>query len=230
MVEFWGFWGFCCFILCHSASWLGFFFFFAASYFVVLRVGWVFGFFAAFYFVVLRIVGFLLLHTVSFCELVGFWGFLGFLLLHTLSFCELVGFFFFFGFCCFILCRSASWWGFGGFAASYLDILLFQGFKLNSWRVCVILYKTIIVKLLNKLIQLVSLISDSQAIIGPVTLPLPESDAKSVCPKEVCVIKRQTKRTWWIECSTCKQWFHQRCVKISKEKAKNDNLYCFKCT
>ena len=44
------------------------------------------------------------------------------------------------------------------------------------------------------------------------------------------VVKRQTKRTWWIECSTCKQWFHQRCVKISKEKAKNDNVYCFKCT
>ena len=31
-------------------------------------------------------LGFLLLHTLSFCELVGF---LGFLLLHTLSFCEL---------------------------------------------------------------------------------------------------------------------------------------------
>ena len=38
------------------------------------------------YFVVLRIdwfLGFLLIHTLSFCELVGF---LGFLLLHTLSF------------------------------------------------------------------------------------------------------------------------------------------------
>ena len=45
---------------------------FAASHFVVLRIGGVFGVFAASYFVVLRIGGFL--------------GFLGFLLLHTLSF------------------------------------------------------------------------------------------------------------------------------------------------
>ena len=48
---------------------------FAASYFVVLRIGGVFGgfgVFAASYFIVLRIGGFL--------------GFLGFLLLHTLSF------------------------------------------------------------------------------------------------------------------------------------------------
>ena len=43
----------------------------------------VFGVFAASYFIVLRIGGFLLLHTLSFCELMGF---LGFLLLHTLSF------------------------------------------------------------------------------------------------------------------------------------------------
>ena len=48
-------------------------------------------------------MGFLLLHSLSFCELVGF---LGFLLLHTLSF---------WGFCCFKLCRSASRWGFWGF-------------------------------------------------------------------------------------------------------------------
>ena len=54
---------------------------FAASYFVVLRIGGGFGFFFFFvasYFIVLRIGGFL--------------GFLGFLLLHTLSFCELMGF------------------------------------------------------------------------------------------------------------------------------------------
>ena len=81
-----GFWGFCFIILCHSVSGGVF----AASYFVILRVGGVLGF---------------LLH--SFCELMGFlvffccfilclsasWGgggggglgFLGFLL-HTLSF------------------------------------------------------------------------------------------------------------------------------------------------
>ena len=67
---------------------------FAASYFIVLRIGWVFGVFGVFaasYFVVLRVDGF-------------FWGFLGFLLLYTLSFCKLG-----WGFYCFILCRSENW-------------------------------------------------------------------------------------------------------------------------
>ena len=69
------------------------FFFLLLSYFVVLRIGGVFGVFAASYFIVLRIgeflgvLGFLLLHTLSFCELVGF---LGFLLLHS--------------------CHSERWW------------------------------------------------------------------------------------------------------------------------
>ena len=63
-VSWWGFWGFCC-IFCRSASWWGFwdFLVFSASYFVVLRVGGFLGF-----------LGFLLLHTLSFWELVGFLG------------------------------------------------------------------------------------------------------------------------------------------------------------
>ena len=71
--------------------------FFAAFYFVVLRVGGVFGFFAAFYFVVLRVGG-----------VFGFFAAFYFVV---------VSFFFF---CCFLLHRSASWWGFGvfGFFAS----------------------------------------------------------------------------------------------------------------
>ena len=97
-----------------------------------MRIGRVFGIFAASYFIVLRIggflgfLGFLLLHTLSFCELVRFLGFLGFLLLHTLSFLELVGFWGFWGFCCFILYRFKNRWVFGVFgifAASYFVVL-----------------------------------------------------------------------------------------------------------
>ena len=52
--------------------------------------------------------------------------FMGFLLLHSLSFCELVGFLGFWGFCCFILYRFKNRWVFGVFgffAASYFIVL-----------------------------------------------------------------------------------------------------------
>ena len=69
-----GFLGFCYFILYRFENrWV--FGVFAASYFIILRIGGVFGVFGVFatsYFIVLRIGGFL--------------GFLGLLLLHTLSF------------------------------------------------------------------------------------------------------------------------------------------------
>ena len=70
-MSWWGFGGFCCFILYHFENrWV--FGVFAASYFVVLRVDGVFGVFGVFatsYFIILRIggfLGFLLLHTLSF--------------------------------------------------------------------------------------------------------------------------------------------------------------------
>ena len=56
-MGFWDFWVFCCFILCRFENrWVfGVFGVFAASYFVVLRIGGFLGF-----------LGFLLLHTLSF--------------------------------------------------------------------------------------------------------------------------------------------------------------------
>ena len=87
-MVFFFFWGFCYFLLYHFENWWVFGVF-AASYFIILRIGEFLGFLG---FLLLHtlsfceLMGFLLLHTLSFCELVGFWGVLGFLLLHTLSF------------------------------------------------------------------------------------------------------------------------------------------------
>ena len=93
-----GFWDFCFFIVCCSASWWGFwefFFFFAALYFIVLRIGWVFGVFGVFAasnFIILRIGGIFGVFRVFaasyfiILRIGGFLGFWGFLLLHTLSF------------------------------------------------------------------------------------------------------------------------------------------------
>ena len=42
--------------------------------------------------------------------------------------------------------------------------------------------------------------------------------AKEKCPPETCLYKRNRKDAQWISCSSCKQWFHARCVGISKAK------------
>ena len=83
-----GFWGFCCFILDRFENWWVFGVF-AASYFVVLRVGGVFGVFGVFaasYFVVLRVGGVFGVFTPSYFIILRIGGIFGFMLFHTLSF------------------------------------------------------------------------------------------------------------------------------------------------
>ena len=76
-------------------------------------------------------MGFLLLHSLSFCELVGF---LGFLLLHTLSFCESVGFLGFLLLHTLSFCELVGFLGFLGFlllhTLSFCELVGFLGFLL----------------------------------------------------------------------------------------------------
>ena len=68
--------------------------------------------------------------------------------------------------------------------------------------------------------SLVSLDSESAA-----------ADNKEICPPNLCKMKKANKRSWWVQCSVveCGQWYHQRCVGISKRVAERDNFTCPKC-
>ena len=46
-----------------------------------------------------------------------------------------------------------------------------------------------------------------------------QDNEKDRCPSNICKMKRPNSRTWWVSCSTCGQWFHIRCVNLTKEKA-----------
>ena len=78
-------------------------------------------------------------------------------------------------------------------------------------------------------IPLVSVDSDSAALIKPQPTSLKKN--KEICPLNVCKMKRPNKRTWWVQCSVeeCGQWFHQRCVGITKEAARRDIYTCPDC-
>ena len=35
--------------------------------------------------------------------------------------------------------------------------------------------------------------------------------------------------TEWIHCDQCKRWFHQQCLRVSKEAAAAETFYCTRC-
>ena len=78
---------------------------------------------------------------------------------------------------------------------------------------------------------LISLDSNSSAMFKPVRADTKAS--KDVCPSAVCKMKRANKRTWWVQCSEekgCGQWYHQRCVGVTKNQAATKEYLCAKCS
>ena len=43
-------------------------------------------------------------------------------------------------------------------------------------------------------------------------------------------MKRESKRSWWVQCIECEQWYHIRCVNITKKEAEEHDFTCLKCT
>lgn len=52
---------------------------------------------------------------------------------------------------------------------------------------------------------------------------------KEQCPPGRCVMKRANKRTWWVQCVQCTQWYHIRCVKLTKKEAQDNEFTCEDC-
>lgn len=78
---------------------------------------------------------------------------------------------------------------------------------------------------------LISIDSNSGAMFKPVRADT--KDAKDVCPSAVCKMKRPNRRTWWVQCSEekgCGQWYHQRCVGVTKKQAATKEYLCTKCS
>ena len=80
--------------------------------------------------------------------------------------------------------------------------------------------------------NLISLHPETTAIIRPMvvqgSIEKQWSGNKDKCPKEICIVKKERAGAWWVQCTTCEQWFHQRCIKVSKKTLKND-YYCQIC-
>ena len=78
-------------------------------------------------------------------------------------------------------------------------------------------------------IMIISLNPTSNAIIKPVPAVnvtcTSWPGSKEKCPENVCKMKREREGTWWIQCTGCDQWFHQRCAGVTKKAAKKD-YYC----
>ena len=65
---------------------------------------------------------------------------------------------------------------------------------------------------------LVSTSETSEALLRPVPVH------KEKCPKETCTYKRERDGTPWVLCSSCGQWFHCRCVGLTKQQAKKSSM------
>ena len=93
-------------------------------------------------------------------------------------------------------------------------------------------------------LSLVSLDTNSNAVIKPVrraerSVPLQESKVteegqhedgdKERCQSNICKMKKPNSRTWWVSCCRCGQWFHIRCVNLTKAKAQNESFTCPNC-
>ena len=49
------------------------------------------------------------------------------------------------------------------------------------------------------------------------------------CPREVCILQRESINTFWIQCNCCNQWYHQWCLKISRKRAETKAFICKYC-
>ena len=57
-----------------------------------------------------------------------------------------------------------------------------------------------------------------------------EDGDKNVCPRSIlCKMKKPNSRTWWVSCCKCSQWYHIRCVNLTKKKAQNESFTCENC-
>ena len=56
-----------------------------------------------------------------------------------------------------------------------------------------------------------------------------EGSDKDRCPSNICKMKKPNSRTWWVSCGNCDQWFHIRCVNLTKKKAQNESFTCENC-
>ena len=53
---------------------------------------------------------------------------------------------------------------------------------------------------------------------------------KERCPREVCVYKRERAGVLMVECDGCNQWYHSKCVHLTKKEAKTcTNWFCQQC-
>ena len=55
------------------------------------------------------------------------------------------------------------------------------------------------------------------------------SSMKEQCPPDRCVMKRANKRTWWVQCAQCTQWYHIKCAKLTKQEAQDNEFTCEDC-
>ena len=55
------------------------------------------------------------------------------------------------------------------------------------------------------------------------------SSVKEQCPPDRCVMKRANKRTWWVQCAQCTQWYHIKCAKLTKQEAQDNEFTCEDC-
>ena len=64
---------------------------------------------------------------------------------------------------------------------------------------------------------------------GAVLKPVPVDKEK--CPSSVCGYKRERAGTPWVICTNCEQWYHCRCVGLTKKRAEELPEWCCKnCT
>ena len=76
---------------------------------------------------------------------------------------------------------------------------------------------------------LVSTEASSGAMICPESKreeSIVKDNDKNVCPRGICIMKRPNSHTWWVSCSKCGQWYHIRCVKLTKKVAQNNSFNC----
>ena len=53
---------------------------------------------------------------------------------------------------------------------------------------------------------------------------------KEVCPPSCCIVKREWEGTLWVQCDGCQQWYHARCIGLSrKQLTRLDTFFCKCC-
>ena len=82
-----------------------------------------------------------------------------------------------------------------------------------------------------------TLTSESEEVLVTVNSEVPGALLKPVptlkerCPKPLCGYKRERAGTPWVVCSMCEQWFHCRCVGLTKKMAEDlPEWFCKDCS